>query len=144
MGSDGYEFTEKQNKTFRELASAMQFVGRAMLTLAVLFLIAAGIACFRADEQSASIQVFTTAGSIATLASLVQSGTLFFIGIFTIRGAGHVACIATTEGADINHLMAAMNHMSDLYGLLRSLARLAVITALIVLAAISLGILIGA
>jgi hypothetical protein len=93
--------------------------------------------------MSASIKVFTTAGSIATLASLVQSGTLFFIGIFTIRGAGHVACIATTEGADINHLMAAMNHISDLYALLRSLARLAVITAVVVIGASAAGVLSG-
>ena len=143
MSTTGYEFTEKQNKTFAELAERMRFAGKAMLVLGVLFLVVAGVACFRADELNASIKVFTTAGSIATLASLVQSGTLFFIGIFTIRASGHVGCIATTEGADINHLMAAMNHMSDLYGLLRSLARLAVITGVVVVGAIGLGILLG-
>jgi len=139
MSTEGYEFTDKENRTFLELGDRMRFVGRSMLLLAVLFLIAAGVACFRPDELGDTIAVFTTSGSIITLASLVQSGTLFFIGIFTIRGSGHVACIATTEGADINHLMAAMNHMSDLYGLLRSLARFAVLTALVVMAVIGYG-----
>jgi hypothetical protein len=143
MSTEGYEFTDKENRTFLELGDRMRFVGKSMLLLGVLFLIAAGVACFRTDELGNSIAVFTTAGSIITLASLVQSGTLFFIGIFTIRGAGHIGCIATTEGADINHLMAAMNHMSDLYGLIRSLARLAVATALIAVAGIGYGLLTG-
>ena len=132
MSDTNYEFNEQQNQVFVGLAGAMKFVGGAMLALSVVFLIAALVSCFREDYWGMSINLFTKSGAISTLASLIQSGTLFFMGIWTIRASGHVSCIATTEGADITHLMVAMEHLADFYSLLRNLVRFALLAAVVV------------
>ncbi len=124
MSQPEYEFTELENKTFSNLAGAMKFV-------AIVQLFVGGLSFLGGGAQ-------LLGGEIGLAASSVLQGVLFLlIGMWTLKAAGHVSKIVSTEGSDIMHLMMSMAELYKLYSLQRVLF---VITLVIVAAAFVLGI----
>jgi hypothetical protein len=106
--SGGYEFSESQNVVFRGLAQAMSFVG-------LFYLVGGGILGLAA--------IVTLAGGApaSALSGGVQAAFLLPVGLWTRRAARAASAITTSQGNDVDHLMAAMEELRRVYGLQRAL-----------------------
>ena len=122
--TDGeYEFSEQQNTTFRQLSSAMKFVGVASIVL--------GFIVFLGALKGDAMSIF----------SCIVQGSLSIIVGFWLRGAAEsIARIATTEGNDVSNLMNAMGDLRKVYSLQRAL--LVIVMALLAVAFV-VGVVIG-
>jgi len=100
MMSDAVEFTPEQNVVLVRLAQRMRAVGIALMVLAALLGLRATLG---ADEL----------GLLAVQAGIV----LGFTGFWSVRAATELSRVATTEGADMSHLMNALGEIRKLYEL---------------------------
>jgi uncharacterized membrane protein len=110
--SSRYEFSEEDNRIFRQLALRMRVVGVALITWGIL----QGPPIFRHGD----------------LGALVLALGLLVTGIWTIRAAHGFRAIDRTQGSDISHLMSALKSVHNLYTLVASV--IAVIVVWIVIA----------
>lgn len=95
-----WEFTPDQNVTLSRLAQRMRAVGLALMVLA-------GLLGLRA-----------TLGGDAVGLLAVQAGiVLGFTGFWSVRAATELSRVATTDGADMTHLMSALEEIRKLYEL---------------------------
>lgn len=97
---DAVEFTPEQNVVLLRLAQRMRAVGIALMVLAALLALRAVLG---ADEL----------GMLAIQAGIV----LGFTGFWSVRAATELSRVATTEGADMSHLMSALGEIRKLYEL---------------------------
>jgi len=102
-----YEFSPQQDAVFRRLASAVTFVGAAMMVPgAVLVAIPA--------------YLFSTRGPSVDEGRVVVLGILLLVmGVNLVAAAQHFKRIATTEGHDIENLMVAMGEVARVYAVQR-------------------------
>lgn len=104
--SPDYEFSERQNETIRGLASAMKFVAVVEMILGILFVVAAAIA--------------TLAGQLATtVAYSVQAVVMLVLAARQQSAAGSFRSIVDTRGADILHLMGALDNLRSYFHIKR-------------------------
>jgi hypothetical protein len=106
-----YEFSAEDNQTFQALGRAMAFVGTGCLVGGVLLLVVA-------------LGSLWWSGTSGVLPSIVQSslGGAFLVTGQWLRGASvSILAIATTEGRDVAHLMAAMRGLQRMFTLQRGL-----------------------
>ena len=101
MSNPAYEFTAEQNFTFRHLASRMRIVGGVLMAMGALLAVAAIVAMPRS-------------GSVVALELAIILG---LVGWWSLRAGAAFSRIATTEGADISHLMKAVTEIRKLYEL---------------------------
>ena len=94
--SEGYEFTDEENKVFHQLSSSMKFVGGVLVVLGVIGL----FEVLQGDYG----EVFD---------GVVQ----LVVGILTIIASKPIQKIVDTEGDDITHLMNAMKVLLKLYNI---------------------------
>jgi hypothetical protein len=118
-GRTSYEFGPDQNELIGTLASKMRFVGMFLIALGVVALLGAA-AQFR-DLRDGNLIVF----------GLFQ----IVIGAWTRSAGGGFHRIVTTQGADIPHLMAALQDLRKLYTLQYWLVVLAIVLLVVSLAA---------
>jgi hypothetical protein len=112
-----YEFGDDDNQTFRDLASALKFVGITSIAFGLL----ASIVLLRED-----LLHILMAGIQATL-SVVVGGWLY-------SASTSVERIVATQGSDITNLMAAMRELKKVYSLQRVLYAIAIVLFAIALA----------
>ena len=92
-----YEFTSEQNLLLGHAARRMGIVGRVLMTLALF----AGALTF----VSASNSVIG-----------LEVGIVFgLLGYWSQRGGAALSRVVTTQGADISHLMKAMDNIRKVY-----------------------------
>jgi hypothetical protein len=121
-GTPPYEFSAEQNQLLAALGQAMHEVGRWLGCMGILSIIA-GVAllCVWAGLWERALG--------AALWSLLLGGVLLTVGVWTRDAGEHFRRVASTIGADIEHLMEALREMRYLYGV----ARLVVMVALVLL-----------
>ena len=107
-----YEFSERDNQLFGQLAIRMQIVGIAILVWAL----------FQVPR------VFS--GDVGALALTLA---LAVTGIWTVAAANQFRAITRTEGSDISHLMRALWSVHNLYTLAASIIAVIVVWILIAL-----------
>ena len=98
--SDAVEFTPEQNVVLDRLAQRMRVVGIALMVLAALL----GVRAMLGGD---------VLGMLAIQAGIV----LGFTGFWSVRAAAELSRVATTEGADMSHLMNALGEIRKLYEL---------------------------
>jgi len=98
--SGAVEFTPEQNVIMVRLAQRMRAVGIALMVLAAMLAVRASLG---ADEL----------GLLAVQAGIV----LGFTGFWSVRAATELSRVATTDGADLSHLMNALGEIRKLYEL---------------------------
>src|SRR3954447_24281277 len=106
----GYEFSAGQNDVIAPLASAMRWVGGPLAAIGIIY---------AAMTILYAVQAFSQ--PVALLAALwIGLAAAFFLalGIWTSRAAVEFGLITTTRGADVSHLMAALDSLRKAYGLL--------------------------
>jgi hypothetical protein len=119
-----YEFNAQQNEVMATLGRAMRDVGLFLGVIGVLSL-AAGIA-----------RLFVRAGTWAealttALWAVLQGGIFLLIGVWTRDAGRHFQRVAGTQGADIQHLMEALDELRQAYGLARVVIAAALILVLL-------------
>lgn len=112
--TDGYEFTDVQNTSIRELAGAMKFVAVVEIILGILY----GV-----------LALFTfMAGSIG--GTLVYGITCFvsiILAAMLSTASGYFRNIVDSQGADIMHLMGALDNLKKYFNLKRTLYIIAMV-----------------
>jgi hypothetical protein len=108
MSEGGYEFTPQQNDTIEKLGRSMQTVGNVMFLLGIL-----GIIDFIAS--------FWTRGGPGFGAGNGGVGAILFavFGFWTQRAGNNLKKIVKTTGNDITHLIAALDDLRKMYGIVR-------------------------
>lgn len=95
-----WEFTAQQTFLLSRLAQRMRAVGMALMVLAAL------------------LGLRATLGGDAIGLLAVQAGlVLGFTGFWSVRAAAELSRVATTDGADMTHLMGALGEIRKLYEL---------------------------
>jgi hypothetical protein len=117
-----YEFIAEQNEVTASLGRAMRDVGRLLGAIGILSIIA-GIA-----RLFVWADIWQKALGTA-LWSLLQGGIFLVMGVWTRDAGEHLRRVATTTGADIQHLMEALGEVRHVYGL----ARVVIAAALVLL-----------
>ena len=102
-----YEFSPQQDAVFRRLASAVSFVGAAMMVPGAVLLVVPAYLCFTQGLSAAE-------GLLAVLGIL-----LMVMGVNLFGAAQHFKRVATTEGHDIENLMIAMDEVARVYAVQR-------------------------
>lgn len=92
-----FEFSDEDNRLFRQLSMTMRIVGVALLTWGILMI----------------PRIFQD----GDLAALVLSLGLLVTGVWTVRAGHRFGAIEQTEGADMEHLMSALTSLHHLYTL---------------------------
>ena len=103
--SPQYEFGPDQSRIIADLAAKMRFVGLLIGVLGVVALLD-GLA--QLPNEGAKARVIVSA-----LSALVLIAT----GYWSTRGGREFLLVRQTEGADITHLMRALENLRRLYGL---------------------------
>jgi hypothetical protein len=112
--NDGYEFTDAQNASIRELAGAMKFVAVVELILGILYGVLALFA-FLGNSIGSGIAYGITCVITIALATMLSSAS------------GYFKNIVNTRGADVMHLMGALDHLRKYFNLKRTLYIIAMI-----------------
>jgi hypothetical protein len=90
-----FEFHDRENIIFAELAARMQFVGLFTMVIGILVILL---------------------GSVTAQAGTIISGALYaVIGLWTDRASESFRKIAVTRGKDISHLRSALHDLRKLY-----------------------------
>jgi len=104
-GRPQYEFNDEQGRIIADLAAKMRFVGVLVGVLGGVSLLE-GLS--RLPEEG-----ITAASVVAMLTALV----LIAIGYWSTRAGREFPLVDQTKGADITHLMRALENIRRLYGL---------------------------
>jgi hypothetical protein len=124
--SEQYEFNAEQNRTFNELAAAMEVVATLMKILGLLFLIFFGLLLLQAAQVGGGYGPVIGLGS-AMLVCLA-------IGFWTASSARSFRRIVESQNRDIWHLMNALGSLRAMYSLLRTIVIASLVLLLIGLA----------
>jgi hypothetical protein len=115
-----YEFNAVQSEIMARLGRAMRDVG--------IFLSGIGILSIIGGITRLFIRVGTWEQALVlALGGLLPGGILLLIGFWTRAAGGHFQRVATTAGADVQHLMEALDELRHAYGLLRTVIAAALI-----------------
>ena len=102
-----YEFTPEQDGTLSKLGGKMRFVGTMTLIYGVVGLVAM-ISTFLTRDAAGRFHMNFDLGPIVA----------FFVGYWTISAGKSFQQVAQTQGHDITHLMAALERLRRIFGLL--------------------------
>jgi hypothetical protein len=115
-----YEFDAAQSEVMASLGRAMRDVG-SFLSVIGLLSILGGIARL-------FLRVGTWQQALAqALGSLLSGGIFLLIGVWTHGAGGHFQRVASTTGADVQHLLDALQELRHVYGLARTVLGAALI-----------------
>lgn len=101
LSTPAWEFTPGQNLVLSRLAQRMRVVGLALMGLAVLLGLRAALG----------------GGDMISLLAVQAAIVLAFTGYWSVRASAEFGRVATTAGADVAHLMAALTAIHRLYAL---------------------------
>lgn len=134
--SPGYEFTARQNTIIAQLAAAMRWVGVPLTIIGVFYVLATVAHLFRGFVHPSEILI----------AALLALAAAFYLalGIWTTRAADEFRLVTTTSGADITHLMSALDSLRKKYSLLSLIIKIYVALVIVALIAGLIGLLSGA
>lgn len=115
-----YEFDAAQSEVMARLGRAMRDVGIFLGGIGILSIIG-GIA-----------RLFLRTGTleqalVQAVGSLLPGGVFLLIGVWTRGAGGHFQRVASTTGADVPHLMDALDELRHAYGLARAIIGAALI-----------------
>ena len=115
LGSDNYEFTDRENKVIGRLSEKMAWVG--------LFILVLG-------------GVVVALGAVRREYDLLVSGLIYaLLGVWTERAGHQFRKVVTTKGQDIHHLMHALEDLRKLYTLQFWGALIAIIGSVVLIGA---------
>lgn len=122
-----YEFDTLQSQIMARLGRAMRDVG--------IFLGGIGLLSIIGGIARLFIRVETWEQALVmALGGLLPGGILLLIGLWTRAAGGHFQRVATTAGADIQHLIEALDELRQAYGLIRTvIAGALILMAMIVI-----------
>ena len=116
-----YEFTAPENFVIRQLVDAMRFVAAASLALGAFDLIL-GVAALLTQGRAAL-------GS--ALGDFVQALVFVLIGIWLQRAVDAFNKVTETSGDDVTHLLRALNELTRVFSLQRTVFVLALIVTVL-------------
>ncbi|MFO0889702.1 MAG: hypothetical protein U0790_11255 [Isosphaeraceae bacterium] len=119
--SPAYEFTSEQGRVIGDLGRAMRLVGLVVLAYSIAGIILLAIAAWRTGIIAIDLNPLL--------------GIL--IGAWALSGAHSFLDVATTQGNDIPHLMAALTKLRQIFWLIAVLMIVALVLAVVVLAVIA-------
>jgi hypothetical protein len=115
-----YEFDFAQSEVIASLGRAMREVGSFLGVIGILSILG-GIA-----------RLFLRVGTweqalVQALGSLLPGGIFVLTGVWTRAAGGHFERVASTTGADVQHLIDALQELRHVYGLARTILGAALI-----------------
>ncbi|HEY8077445.1 MAG TPA: hypothetical protein VIF62_25140 [Labilithrix sp.] len=103
--SRGYEFDPKQNDVIEKLGRSMHVVGIFMFVFGVLGLVGSVLAI--------------VTHQVGPQSGFAESLVMTLFGFWTQRAGGRFTKIVKTTGNDVTHLMAALDDLRKMYGVVR-------------------------
>lgn len=122
-----HEFTPDQNRVIADLANALVWVGMPLVALGSLYFLIAFVPLFQLSRLAWQEVV------VGIVAVLLPAILLLFLGLQMKSAAVAFQQVTSTTGADVGHLMAALDSLRRLFGLLRAFVQVYLILAIALL-----------
>ena len=123
QSTGGYEFNDEQSRIFSGLAESMRMVATLCKLLALVLLVALGLIFYKVVEISIGWPGLLIIG-VVTLGVLA-------IGFWTSSAANSFRKIAESKNRDVWHLINAVQSLTSMYSLLRTLIQMCIVVAIL-------------